>query len=49
MYFKIIKKSSTYIISLKQNFLIDIQNLKIKIYKIKEQEIQNDSISCSNI
>ncbi len=36
------KKSSTYIISLKQNFLIDTQNLKIKIYKIKEQEIQNN-------
>ena len=40
-YFKIIKKWSTYIISLKQNFLIDTQNLKIKIFKIKEQEIQN--------
>ena len=37
-----IKKSNDYIIFLKPNFLIDTQNLKIKICKIKEQEIQNN-------
>ena len=36
-----IKKWNVYIIFLKQNFLINTQNLKIKICKIKEQEIQN--------
>jgi len=44
-----IKDLNVYTIFLKQNFLIDTQNLKIKICKIKEQEIQKDSISCSNI